>query len=50
MEISLKEGEEIKIKAKNGTSYAYTIIVCYKNYILNKKDADFLKEDEKKLK
>ncbi len=44
MEISLKEGEEIKIKSKNGTSYAYTIIVCYKDCILEKSQMEILKK------
>jgi len=36
MKLKLKEGEEIRIEAENGTSEAYTIIVCYNSCILKK--------------
>ena len=36
MEINLKEGEEVKIKADKGTAEAYATTVCYKNCILAK--------------
>lgn len=43
MEINLKEGEQITIRAKKGTSFAYRTLVCYKNCILLKKEADAVK-------
>ena len=43
MEIKLKEGEEIKIKAENGNSKQYRIIVCYNNCILTKQEVDAIK-------
>ncbi len=43
MEISLKEGKEIKIKAEKGNSYQYRIMVCCKNCILTKQEADAVK-------
>lgn len=42
--IYLKDGEEIKIQARNGTKQAYTIIVCYKNCILEKSLAEAAKK------
>lgn len=44
MEIILKEGEEIKIKAKEGTSEAYMILVCIQSCILKKSDAEVIKK------
>ena len=41
--IILKEGEEIKIKAENGTSEAYAIMVCYCNCILKRSEVRALK-------
>ena len=38
MEINLREGEEIKIKAKEGTSEAYMIVVCFQDCILKKSE------------
>ncbi len=42
MEIILKEGEEVKIKAEEGTSEAYMIIVCIQNCILKKSEAEVI--------
>jgi len=42
-EITLKEGEEIKIKAEKGTSQAYMIAVCFKNCILKKSEVEAIK-------
>jgi len=44
MEIILKEGEEIKIKANEGTSEAYMILVCIQNCILKKSDTEIIKK------
>lgn len=43
MKIILKEGEEIKIKAEEGTSEAYMILVCIRNCILKKSDAEIIR-------
>ena len=43
-EIILKEGEEIKIKAENGTSEAYLIAVCIQNCILKKSEEQAIKK------
>ena len=44
MEVNLKEGEEITIRAEKGTSEAYVTMVCYKNCILKKSEAEVLKK------
>ena len=43
-EINLKEGEEIRIRAKYGTSGAYMDVVCYTNCIVKKSEAEVLKK------
>lgn len=43
MEIRLKEGEEIKIKADNDNPEAYMVAVCIKNCILKKQEAEAIK-------
>jgi len=45
-EIILKEGEEVKIQAEKGTSHAFAIMVCYKNCILHKGQADELNKQK----
>lgn len=47
MEITLKEGEEIKIKAEKGTSAAYMTVVCINDYILKRNEADVVKDSLK---
>ena len=44
MEIILKEGEEIKIKAEKENTYAYKIMICYHNCIIKKRDVKILKK------
>lgn len=46
MELILKEGEEIKIKAEKGTSEAYMIAVCFKDCILKKEEVKVLTKKE----
>ena len=43
IEITLEEGEEIKIKAKRGTSESYMIAICFKDCILKKSEAEAIK-------
>ncbi len=43
MQILLLEGEEITIRAKNGTSQSYRTLVCYKESILLKHEAEAVK-------
>ncbi len=38
MEIILKEGEEVKIKAEKGNLEQYRIIICHQNCILTKQE------------
>ncbi len=44
MEIILKEGEEIRIKSEEGTSEAYMDVVCFKDCILKKSDAEVINQ------
>ncbi len=46
MEINLKEGEEIKIKAEGGNSEQYMVAVCFKNCILKKQEVNAIKDIE----
>ena len=43
MEFRLKEGEEIKIQAEDGNNSQNRTIVCYKNCILTKQEAEVVK-------
>ncbi len=43
-DIILREGEEVKVQAEEGTSHAFAILVCYKNCILHKGQVDELKK------
>ena len=48
MEIILKEGEEIRIRAEKGTSEAYMDMICIKNYILKKNESEVVKDSLKR--
>ena len=43
MEIRLKEGEKVKIKAEKGNPEQYRIMICHQNCILTKQEVEAIK-------